>query len=299
MINMKKFEPLCIKKRKVILDTDIGPDCDDVGAIALLNHWADEFGFDISAIINCTSNRYGTACIDAICTHFNRPDVLIGEYKPEGFHVKGLKYNKDIAENFPNKYLNGEKQAWDSTALYEKVLSESEDDGVIIVTIGMLNTLWFAYERYPELFNRKVHAVIPMAAEYKTGRTYNIHCHVEAAKKFCEKYPGDVFFSGYELGVDVFTGFEIADDNDPVNKAYGLFCGELRIRKSWDLLTVMFAVFGTERNFGLTETGKIIVDNEGNNIFEASENGNHTFITATVPKSDIEKEINAILRKNQ
>jgi len=296
---MKKFEPLCFKKRRVILDTDIGPDCDDAGAIALLNHWADEYGFEISAIINCTSNRYGTACIDALCTYFNRPDVLIGEYKPEGFNDKGLKYNKFIAENFPNKYLNGEKEAWDSTALYEKILSESEDDGVIIVTIGMLNTAWLAYEKYPELFERKVHAVVPMAAEYKNGYEYNIYCHVEAAENFCKKYPGDIFFSGYELGVDIMTGFEVADDNDPVNKAYGLYCGEKRIRNSWDLVTVMFAVFGTEKFFGLTETGKVIIDAKGNNTFEASETGNHAYITAAVSKGDIEREINGILRKYQ
>ena len=296
---MKNYEPLCLKKRKVILDTDIGPDCDDVGAIALLNHWADEYGFEIAAIINCTSNRYGTACIDALCTHLGRPDILIGEYKAEGFNADGLKYNKDIAENFANKYINGEKQAWDSTALYEKVLNEAEDDGVIIVTIGMLNTLWFAYEKNPELFARKVHAVVPMAAEYKKGHEYNIFCHTEAAANFCAKYSGDVFFSGFELGVDIMTGFEEANDANPINRAYGLYCGEKRIRNSWDLVTVMFAVFGVGKFFDLTEKGKVIIDKEGNNTFEASETGNHAFITATVPKSDIEKEINGILRKKQ
>lgn len=294
---MKKFEPLCIKKRKVILDTDIGPDCDDVGAIALLIHWADEFGFDIAGIVNCTSNRYGTACIDALCTYLGKSDILIGEYKPEGFNAEGLKYNKYIAENFPNKYLNNEKTAMDATALYEKVLSESEDDEVIIVTIGMLNTVWFAYEKNSELFDRKVHAVVPMAAEYKNGHEYNIYCHTEAAKKFCAEYKGDIFFSGYELGVDIYTGFEIADDESPVNKAYGLYCGEKRIRNSWDLVTVMFAVFGTEKFFGLTETGKVIIDADGNNTYESSENGNHVFITSVVPKSELENVINGILRK--
>lgn len=294
---MKKFEPLSLKKRKVILDTDIGPDCDDVGSIALLNRWADEYGFEIAGIVNCTSNRYGTACIDALCTYLGRPDVLIGEYKPDGFNTEGLKYNKYIAENFPNKYINGEKSAMDSTELYEKVLSESEDDGVIVITIGMLNTVWYAYEKNPELFSKKVHAVISMAAEYKKGHEYNIFCHAESAKDFCEKFPGDVFFSGYELGVDIMTGFESADDSNPLVKAYELYCGENRIRNSWDLVTVMFAVFGTEKYFGLTETGKVIIDADGNNTYESSENGNHVFITSVVPKSELENVINGILRK--
>lgn len=296
---MKKFEPLCVKKRKVILDTDIGPDCDDVGAITLLNRWADEYGYEIAGIVNCTSNRYGTACVDAICTYLGRPDVLIGEYKPEGFNAEGLKYNKYIAENFPNKYINGEKTAMDSSDLYEKILSESEDDGVIIVTVGMLNTVWNAYEKDPELFAKKVHAVVPMAAEYKNGHEYNIFCHTEAAKNFCEKFPGDVFFSGLELGVDIMTGFEKGDDSNPIVKSYELYCGESRTRNSWDLVTVMFAVFGTEKYFGLTETGKVIIDDNGNNTYEESADGNHAYITSLVPKSELADVMNSILRKNK
>lgn len=35
-----KYEPLKRVKRAVLLDTDIGPDCDDVGALVLLHHLA-------------------------------------------------------------------------------------------------------------------------------------------------------------------------------------------------------------------------------------------------------------------
>ena len=31
-----KFQPVAEKKRSIILDTDIGPDCDDAGALAVL-----------------------------------------------------------------------------------------------------------------------------------------------------------------------------------------------------------------------------------------------------------------------
>ena len=61
----------------------------------------------------------------------------------------------------------------------------------------------------------------------------------------------------------------------------------------------MFAVFGTEKYFGLTETGKVIISENGDNTFESSEDGNHVFITAAVPKSEIENVINGILRKNK
>ena len=83
------FEPLCKKPRAVILDTDIGPDCDDVGALVCLIDYAKKYGFPILGICNCTSNKAGTGTIDAVCRHCGTEDrsymnicfVMNDEYK--------------------------------------------------------------------------------------------------------------------------------------------------------------------------------------------------------------------------
>jgi inosine-uridine nucleoside N-ribohydrolase len=41
---------------KIILDTDIGPDCDDAGAIAVLHTLATQGAAEILGIAHCTSN---------------------------------------------------------------------------------------------------------------------------------------------------------------------------------------------------------------------------------------------------
>ena len=52
--------------RKIILDTDMGPDCDDAGALAVLHALADRGKASILGVMYCTSIPTGPACIDAI-----------------------------------------------------------------------------------------------------------------------------------------------------------------------------------------------------------------------------------------
>ena len=79
------FEPLCKKPRSVILDTDIGPDCDDVGALVCLIDYAKKYGFPILGICNCTSNKSGNGAIDAVCRHVGVETPYLGQWHGEGF----------------------------------------------------------------------------------------------------------------------------------------------------------------------------------------------------------------------
>ena len=54
----------------IILDTDIGPDCDDVGAISVLHALANNGETEILGIMCCTSSQWGAPCINAIKTYY-------------------------------------------------------------------------------------------------------------------------------------------------------------------------------------------------------------------------------------
>src|SRR5947208_11427829 len=69
----------------VILDTDIGPDVDDVGAVAVLNALADNGEARIVAMFCSTSSEWGAPCLDALNTYYGRPDVPVGTNKAPGF----------------------------------------------------------------------------------------------------------------------------------------------------------------------------------------------------------------------
>lgn len=62
---MFEYEPLKKVKRSVIVDTDIGPDVDDVGALVVLRKVAQKYDVPVLRIVNCTSNIYGNDAIAA------------------------------------------------------------------------------------------------------------------------------------------------------------------------------------------------------------------------------------------
>lgn len=64
----------------MIFDTDMGPDCDDAGAFALLFHYIKKYDLTLLGAANCTSNRYANGTIRAIAEYFGCPDLPVGQY---------------------------------------------------------------------------------------------------------------------------------------------------------------------------------------------------------------------------
>src|SRR5690242_4431100 len=65
----------------VILDTDIGPDYDDVGAVTILHALADRGEARLLAIVASNKNELVAPTIDVFNTYFDRPDLPIGAPK--------------------------------------------------------------------------------------------------------------------------------------------------------------------------------------------------------------------------
>ncbi|HEY5969961.1 MAG TPA: nucleoside hydrolase, partial [Chitinophagaceae bacterium] len=62
----------------VIFDSDMGPDYDDVGAIALLHAFADSGYINILATVASTKYEGVAAVFSVLNTYFKRPGLLIG-----------------------------------------------------------------------------------------------------------------------------------------------------------------------------------------------------------------------------
>src|SRR5258708_38987217 len=65
----------------VILDTDISPDYDDVGALAILHALADLGEAKILATISCNAFETTGPTLSVFNTYFNRSDIPIGAVK--------------------------------------------------------------------------------------------------------------------------------------------------------------------------------------------------------------------------
>src|SRR5690554_1358681 len=66
---------------KVILDTDIDSDVDDVGAVAMLHTLADHQVIEILGMIVTSDDKHAPSCTDALNHYFGRPDIPIGVEK--------------------------------------------------------------------------------------------------------------------------------------------------------------------------------------------------------------------------
>ena len=56
---------------KIIFDTDIGGDCDDAGALALIHRLCDKGETEFLAVTHCCNSPYLAGCIDSINHFFN------------------------------------------------------------------------------------------------------------------------------------------------------------------------------------------------------------------------------------
>ena len=68
-------------KIKILLDTDLGSDCDDSGALAVLHNLADQDKAEILGITHCASERTGLVSVMSINSYYGRPDIPVGQYK--------------------------------------------------------------------------------------------------------------------------------------------------------------------------------------------------------------------------
>ncbi|WP_214629577.1 nucleoside hydrolase [Paenibacillus agaridevorans] len=298
--------------KPVILDTDIGPDCDDAGALAILLTLADQGEADILGVMHCTSSPWGSGCISAIHTYYGRSDIAIGTLQEERFLDEAIyqKYNRYLAEHYPNPLRQGEKPE-DATALYRKLLAGAAERSVVIIAIGPLINLYHLLRSESDdvhslngaaLIKEKVEKLVVMGGAFPSGKEWNIEMHPVAAKFVVDHWPTPIVFSGYEAGADIQTGsrlFMDADADHPVRKAYELYLDGGQTRSSWDLITVLIGVRGLCGLWELEQEGWVEVKASGENKWNKGKlpGKEHSYIKMKNKKSEIESILDELLVK--
>ena len=320
-----KYEPLKIKKRSVIVDTDIGPDCDDVGALAVLFALSSKYDIDVKAIVNCTSNPFGCGAIDVVSRFCGYNDIPIGMYSGDRFlcDESTKVYNKFISEKYGTEYVPvGKKTPEKAVGLYRRALSQAEYKSVVIVTIGPLNNIaallkskgdTYSDKDGKTLIEEKVYAVISMAGAVESKkREFNIVCDGEAAKTFADEIPVPVVYSGVELGGKIDSGFtaceELTDKRDnPIFDSYKLYSEYAKskpyMNKSYDLTAIHFAFEGEGDFYKMSEAGYMAVDPAPDYAteFVVDKKGNSYYMDLNCSIEAISAELSDILlnaRKN-
>lgn len=115
---------------------------------------------------------------------------------------------------------------------------------------------------------------------------YNVVQDIPAAKKIAADWPTPIVWSGYEIGIAIrYPAVSIERDfryvaHHPVSEAYVLYNPPPHNRPTWDLTSVLHVVRPDRAYFGLSEPGRVIVEDDGGTRFEPGPNGPHRYLTA-------------------
>jgi len=186
-------------KTKVIFDSDMGPDYDDVGAITLLHAFADEGKETILATMASTKYEGVAAVLNVFNTYFKRPGIPIGVPKGNAVDEKDWQHWTDtLLKKYPHR-IKTNAEVPDAVKLYRKILSSQPDHSVTIVTVGFLtnlgnliNSSGDEYSSYSgrELIRRKVKQLVSMAGRFPEGKEFNVFKDAAASKTVYENFYG-------------------------------------------------------------------------------------------------------------
>lgn len=289
---------------RIIFDSDIGPDCDDAGTLAVLHALADRGEAIILGMACCTSSEWGAPCLEAINTYYGRADVPVGTLKKSGFlgGAGDQKYNEHVARNFPNKLRSG-ANAVDAVELYRKILAAQPDGSVTFVATGPLpnvaNLLASAPDAHSSLTGTalvamKVKQIVVMGGNYPAGAEWNFKQDAAAAAKVVAEWPSPIVFSGGEVGSKIMTGACLETEtppSNPVRKAYELYIGAGKNRQSWDQTAMLFAVRGAADYFALSPEGQIIIESNGKDVWTAVPGGRCRYLIMKMNADDLSRVI--------
>ena len=229
--------------KKVIFETDMCTDVDDVGALAMLHALADEGEVEILAISFNEAHPNGAGAICAINTWYNRGDIPIGIYKGDLADPDESSYLESIAANFTHDLPTVPTPS--SLELYLQVLSEQPDNSVTIISVGFLNNLYDLLKANSDLVAQKVTELVVMVLvvddPYNTVR----HNLVDTSAYVIRNWPTSLVISQH--GESVYTGARLGETpaENPVREAYyRRFNGQYRGRSSWDQIAVLYGVRG-------------------------------------------------------
>ena len=300
---VKKIQPV-----KIIFDTDMGPDYDDVGALAFLHAMADSGKVEILATVASNKHELVAPSIDVINTYFGRNELPIGAPKTAGVNLGSSQHWADsIVSKYPHS-VRTTSEVSDAVEVYRRVLSKEPDNSVTIVTVGFLTNLNNLLKSKAdsispltgkELVIKKVKSLVSMAGRFPEGREFNIFMDSTASKYVYENWPGEVIFTGFEIGAAIHTGLKLikADiKNSPVKDVFRisipLAAEDKEGRMSWDETAVLIGVFGTKGFFD-TVRGRIIVNPDGSNTWEDKTDGKHIYVKQKMPVPQISEFIEA------
>ncbi|MCB1230732.1 MAG: nucleoside hydrolase [Verrucomicrobiae bacterium] len=290
---------------RVIFDTDITGDVDDVLALAMLHTLEDRGKCQLLAVTISKENALAAPFVDAVNTFYGQPDLPIGISKTaphrDSKYLKLAEEKDGDALRYPRD-IGVSAEPEEAVSLLRKTLVAQPDGSVTIIQVGLATNLADLLSSKaddlspldgPALIRKKVKRASIMAGSLETigdNNHYleaNVKNHVPSMQQLAAEWPNEVpiIWSGFEIGIAVpYPRESIANDfgyveHHPVKEAYLLHSGPNHDRPTWDLTSVLYAVFPEREFFGLSGSGRVTVEDDGFTRFQPAKQGRDRFLT--------------------
>lgn len=292
---------------KVIFDTDMYTDFDDVGALTCLHAMADAGECEILATMGSTRDCLSVAMCEIVNAYYGRPMIPVGCVKDLGVGTDTSGRHQRLFGATVEKYAKWVKHhnsddAPDAAEVYRQVLAAQPDKSVVICSVGFLSNLRKLVETDCELVARKVRLWVAMACSYPKGKEYNSMTDWESSKIALERWPTPIVFSDFQYGMDCFAGRAIAESaatDSPVADVFRSNTADFNGaagRSAWDETAVLVAVRGVESYFNVHRGRYRMVGAGGEDEWVPDEeNGPHLRLTEKLNKLEVGKIIDELI----
>ena len=288
---------------RLIFDTDIGNDVDDVLALGMIHSLQARRACRLLAVTITKDSELAGPFVDAINTFYLRGETPIGMVRPGKTPEPG-KFLPMAAEKtngvfrYPHD-LASSQDAPEAVGLLRKTLAAEPDGSVAIAQVGFSTNLARLLDSKAdaaspltgrELIQKKVKLLSVMAGAFESINgnphycEYNVVQDIANCRKLAEEWPTAVVWSGFEIGIAVpYPGESIVKDytyveDHPVAEAYRRYEAPPHNRPTWDLTSVLYAVYPERGYFDLSPPGNITVEADGFTKFAPSAEGRHRFL---------------------
>jgi len=305
---------------KIIFDTDIGNDVDDVLALGILHSLQTRGVCELLAVTITKQDELAGPFVDAINTFYGHPDVPIACIRNSPSKETGRKFlvlaeQKDGDKlRYPRK-LQKSSDTPEPVPFLRKLLASQGDGSVVLVQVGFFSN-FAALMNSPadaisplngrDLIKQKVKLLSVMAGAFQTidhnnhFLEYNVWNDLPAAHSLVKDWPTPIVWSGFEIGIAVaYPAVSVERDfnyvnHHPVAEAYYLYEPPPHNRPTWDLTSVLYAVFPDRGFFDLSPPGKVTLGPDGFTGFKPEDKGRDRFLI--LPTKNLERVREALVQ---
>lgn len=305
-----------MEPKKIIFDTDIGGDCDDVVALDLLIS-AHKQGLCHFLGVSCNSSiPGGPGCARAVLKYRGMGELPLSALP--GWQKQEKWYGTVVSKTFP-ELSRPDVPFLAPLPMLRKLVAENP--GVALVSVGNLLNMAALLESGPDEFSpldgialcrQNVSAFYVMGGCFvpekeATGNPNlrdtpfaecNIKQDVPASIAFFKLAPCPVYLLPWEAGDKVISGKVLVKEGENCPDGLSIIArGDIHGRSSWDPMTALIAVWGHEPWMRLSPAGHVTVDDEGVTWYEEKADGQHYILYLNRPEDEVGQFIDQEIAK--